>query len=661
MKSRFLPASVCSGLLCSLLVLAQAPTAWTPEFALQFRGVSAVTPSPDGKMAAWVETRQVMEAERSESESQIFAGGMDGSRRVQLTRGPKSSTAPAWSPDGKMIYFASARSGKRQVYRIRLAGGEAEQVTEFKGDVSDFALSRDGAQLAFTGHEPGPDAEKAKKEKRDWEILDENPKNEALYVTPAEADAEGKRAQRKLTDGKQHVTEFGWSPDGKNIAFVQQPTPKADDWMKSELAEADLAGGAVKPLGPARTFRGSNPAFSPDGRWLAFARSTQEPPKWAFESKITLLNRQSGQSRVLPATFDEQPRIIGWTADSSRILFSEARGTRTVIYEMPLDGPPRARFEPKRGVLNGISLNTSGSTLGFQHETPDEAGEAYIMALDAAAPVRVSAANANLPKLPLGRTEVMRWKSKDGREVEGLVTYPVGYEKGKKYPLILNIHGGPTGVFNEGFIGKSGIYPLASFAARGYVTLRPNPRGSSGYGRDFRFANYNDWGGMDYEDDMAGVDALIAQGVADHERMAVMGWSYGGFMTNWIVTRTQRFKAAVSGAGLSNLWSFTGTADVPGFIPDYFGGEPHKAFENYQRHSPLTFANQVSTPVLFLHGEKDDRVPPSQAIEYYNALKRRGVITRLVTYPRTPHGPQEPKFVLDIMQRHLDWVDKYVR
>ncbi|MBX9600851.1 MAG: S9 family peptidase [Bryobacteraceae bacterium] len=661
MKPRFLPALLCSGLLCSLALRAQGPAAWTPEFAMQFRGVSAVAPSPDGKMAVWVETRQVMDTERSETESQIFAGSVDGSRRVQLTRGEKSSNAPAWSPDGKTIYFASARSGKRQVYRIRLAGGEAEQVTEFKGDVSDFLLSRDGTQLAFTGYEPAADEEKARKEKRDWEVLDTNPKNEAVYVVPADPDPEGKRSQRRLTDGQQHVTEFNWSPDGKNIAFVRQASPKADDWIKSELAEVDLGSGAVKIIGPARTFRGSNPSFSPDGRWLAYAKSTQDPPKWAFESEITLLNRQSGQSRVLPATFDEQPRIIGWSPDSSRILFSEARGTRTVIYEMPVDGPPRARFEPKRGVLNGITLNTTGSALGFEQETPEEAAEAYVLALDAAAPVRVSSANVNMPKLPLGRTEVMRWKSKDGRDVEGLVTYPVGFEKGRKYPLILNIHGGPTGVFNEGFIGKSGIYPLASLAARGYVILRPNPRGSSGYGREFRFANYNDWGGMDYEDDMAGVDALIAQGVADPDRMAVMGWSYGGFMTNWIITRTQRFKAAVSGAGLSNLWSFTGTADVPGFIPDYFGGEPHKAFENYQKHSPLTFANQVTTPVLFLHGEKDDRVPPSQAVEYYNALKRRGVITRLVTYPRTPHGPREPKFVLDIMQRHLDWVDKYVR
>jgi dipeptidyl aminopeptidase/acylaminoacyl peptidase len=267
----------------------------------------------------------------------------------------------------------------------------------------------------------------------------------------------------------------------------------------------------------------------------------------------------------------------------------------------------------------------------------------------------------DLARLPLGKTEVIRWKAKDGLEVEGLLTYPVGYEAGKKYPLILNIHGGPAGVFVETFIGRSGLYPIASFAARGFGVLRPNPRGSSGYGKTFRFANHNDWGGKDYEDDQAGVDQVIAMGVADPNRLAVMGWSYGGFMTSWTITQTQRFKAAAVGAGVTNLWSFTGTADIPGFLPDYFGGEPWQQFETFQKHSPITYVKNVTTPTLILHGEADVRVPPSQGYEYYHALKRQGVTTKMVVYPRQPHGPAEPKFVLDIMQRHLDWVDKYVR
>ena len=269
--------------------------------------------------------------------------------------------------------------------------------------------------------------------------------------------------------------------------------------------------------------------------------------------------------------------------------------------------------------------------------------------------------NDSLPKLELAETKVIRWKGKDGRDIEGLLTYPNGYQPGQKYPLILNIHGGPAGAFGETFTGRFSIYPIAVFAARGYAVLRPNPRGSSGYGRDFRFANVADWGGQDYEDDMAGVDTVVSMGVADPDHLAVMGWSYGGYMTSWVVTHTNRFKAAVVGAGVTDLWSFTGTSDIPGFLPDYFGGEPWAQFEAFAKHSPITYAQNAKTPTLILHGEADVRVPTSQGYEFYHALKKQGVITKMEVYPRTPHGPREPKFILEIAQRNLDWVDQYAR
>jgi dipeptidyl aminopeptidase/acylaminoacyl peptidase len=373
-----------------------------------------------------------------------------------------------------------------------------------------------------------------------------------------------------------------------------------------------------------------------------------------------LLNRSTGEARALPATYDEQPELLGFAGD--RLVFTEARHTRNVIYEMSIDGPPQVLFEPK-GTLgaNGARLNAAGTMLGLPMESSDDPPEAYLMAVSAKTPLRVSRANADLPKLPLGKTEVIHWKAKDGLDIEGLITYPVNYESGKKYPLIVVIHGGPTGVFQEGFIGRASLYPLAAFAARGYAVLRANPRGSSGYGKTFRFANYNDWGGKDYEDIQRGVDHVIEMGVADPDRLAVMGWSYGGFMTSWTITQTHRFKAAVVGAGVTDLWSFTGTSDIPGFLPDYFGGEPWRQLDNYRKHSPITYVKNVTTPTLVLHGEADIRVPTSQGYEFYHSLKREGVITKMVVYPRQPHSPREPKFILDIMNRHLDWVDKYVR
>ncbi len=540
-----------------------------------------------------------------------------------------------------------------------MAGGEAEMLTDFKGSVSSYQLSPDGKTIAFAGYEPPPDEEKNKKEKRDYRVVDANPENHSIYLVPAESNADGKRPQRKLTDGKRHVASFAWSPDSTKIAFSHWATPVADSWTSSEVSEADVASGSIKSIAPQHTFGGA-PVYSRDGRYLAFAKSSAEPPRWAFDSGIALVTRSSGEIRMLPATHDSQPNVLGFAGD--RILFLENKGTRTAIFEMPVDGPPRVFYEPSKGVIgNGARLNVSGTHVGMPVETTDEAPEAYVMAVSSKSPVRVSRANVDMPKLPLGKTEAIKWKSKDGLEIEGLLTYPVNYERGKKYPLILNIHGGPTGVFEETFIGRSGLYPLAVFAARGYAVLRPNPRGSGGYGKKFRFANYNDWGGKDYEDDQTGVDHVIQMGVADPDRLAVMGWSYGGFMTSWTVTQTHRFKAAVVGAGVTNLWSFTGTSDVASFIPDYFGGEPWQQFDNFQKHSPITFVKNVTTPTLVLHGESDIRVPTSQGYEFYHSLKREGVIAKMVVYPRQPHGPEEPKFVLDIMQRHLDWVDKYVR
>jgi dipeptidyl aminopeptidase/acylaminoacyl peptidase len=648
----------------SLLVLlpaaafAQPTSGWTPELSMQVKTIGDVVPAPDGSRVAWTQQQAVMEPERSEVATQIFLANADGSHRIQLTRGEKSATSPSFSPDGSYIYFVSERSGKSNVYRIRVAGGEAEMLTDFKGSLGDYQLSPDGKTVAFTGYEPPANEEKDKKEKRDWQVVDANPANMALYVVPSKAGADGKREQKKLTDGKRDVEAFDWSPDSGTIAFSHQPTPLADDWTKSDLSEVDVASGAVKAIS-ATPAAESDPKYSPDGKYLAFLRSS-DTARWAGEYSIQLLTRATGELRELPATYDQQPVLIGWAA-GARLLFREAKRTRAAIFAMPTDGPAVTVFEPSSGMVGaGTRLNSRGTYLGLPLETTADPPEAYAMKLGGA-PVQVSRANADLPRPPLGKTEAIRWKSKDGMEIEGLLTYPANYEAGKRYPLILNIHGGPTGVFGESFIGRGAVYPIAVFASRGYAVLRPNPRGSSGYGKAFRFANYNDWGGRDYEDDQAGVDRVIEMGVADPERLAIMGWSYGGYMTSWTITQTQRFKAAAIGAGVTDLWSFTGTSDIAGFLPDYFGGEPSQQLENFRKHSPITYIKNVNTPTLILHGEADNRVPPSQDYEYYHALKTRGATVKMVVYPRQPHGFQEPKFIMDVAQRHLDWVEKYVR
>jgi dienelactone hydrolase len=628
---------------------------WTPEYALKVQTVGSVVPSPDGAWVAYTQTKARVDSDHSEMVSQIWLARTDGSRRIQLTQGERGASSPQFTSDGKFVYFASARSGTKQVYRIAIKGGEAEQLTNFKGSLGDYRVSPDGKRVAFTGYEPPADLEKAKKEKRDFKVLDSAPENFALYAIPANEDAGGKRAQKKIFENKYHVGAFDWSPDSRSLAFDHTPTPLADEWPKSGVAEVDVEAGTVTERAP-----GEDPRYSPDGKYLAFTAHAM-PARWAFQTHVVLMTREGGAQRSLPATFDEQPELVGWKADSKGVVIEEHKRTRAVLYLMPVDGPVVPIYEPESGVIGSAAMNASGTYAGFAYETANTAPEAYCYSVSDRKAVQVSRANTDLPKPPLGETKVISWKGKDGLAIEGLLTYPAGYESGKKYPLILNIHGGPTGVFGETFIGRSGLYPIAAFAARGYAVLRPNPRGSGGYGKEFRFANMADWGGMDYWDDMAGVDQVVAMGVADPERLGIMGWSYGGFMTSWAITQTNRFKAAAVGAGVTDLWSFTGTADIPGFLPDYFGGEPWDQFENFSKHSAMTYVKNVKTPTLILHGEADVRVPTSQGYEFYNALKREQVPVKMVVYPRQPHGPNEPKFVMDIAQRNLDWMDQYVR
>lgn len=649
------------GLLAFCVLLSgDAPSGWTPEFSLQVQTIGVVTPSPDGAWVAYTQSKPVVDGEHSEQLSQIYIARADGSRRFQLTRGEKSCTAPAFSPDGRWIYFLSDRSGKQNLYRILIEGGEAEMLTDFKGSMGGFQISPDGKSIGFLAHEDAADLEKSKKEKRDFRVVDAEPENMAIYTIAADADADGKRKHKKLFDAKYHIVGMDWSPDGKAIAFEHWPTPLADNWTRADIAEVTVASGVVKEVA-ATTAAESSPRYSPDGRYLAFTKSP-DTPHWPGEHRIALMSRTNGEVRMLSPTYDLQPDLIGWAGDAKQLILQEAKGTRTALYSMPVDGPPRLLYMPEKGVISGnAKLNRSGRFLGLAHETPSDPPEAYVLSLTGGAPVRVSRANDNLPRLPIGETKAIHWKSKDGREIEGLLTYPAGYEPGKKYPFVLNIHGGPAGGFGENFTGRLSIYPIAAFSSRGYAVLRPNPRGSSGYGKDFRFANLADWGGKDYEDDMAGVDHVIALGVADPDHLAVLGWSYGGFMTSWIVGHTDRFKAACIGAGVTNLWSFEGTADIPGFLPDYFQGEQWEQSESFAKHSPISYVQNVKTPTLLLHGEADERVPTSQGYEFYHALKRRGITTKMVVYPRTPHGPREPKFILDIAQRHLDWVDRYAR
>ncbi len=637
-----------------------APAGWNPELQMKVRTVGSPRVSPNGKRVVYTVVDAVTTPDKSEFVTQIWMATTDGKQNYQITFADKSSTNPKWSPDGNWIAFTSNRKdNKNNLYLLSLYGGEAEPLTDVKSGVSNFEWSPDGRSIAFTMADPKTEQEeKNDKAKNDFRWVDENVKMSRLYVLPVQKDTAGKREPRKLTAGNYNVSGFDWSADSSRIAFSYTKTPVANDWTTSDVSIVEVAGATVTVLANTPAAE-SSPVFAPDGNSIAILVS-DNPPRWAQSGLIQVLPTGGGQPKNLAASYDGQPAIAGWSADGKRIYFSEAKGTRTQIYALDVAANRIEEIKATPAVYSGINLNRSGTIFGFVRQTTDIPSEAFVAPASDFAAVQVSRANADLRLPPLGRTEVVRWKSKDGKDIEGLLTYPVGYQNGQRVPLILNIHGGPAGVFQQSFIGGRGVYPLATFASRGYAILRPNPRGSSGYGTEFRRANIQDWGGGDYQDLMTGVDRVIEMGVADPERLGVMGWSYGGFMTSWMVTQTRRFKAASAGAPVTNLMSFNGTADIPSFIPDYFGGQSWEAMDLYQKHSPMFNVKGVTTPTIIQHGDADIRVPISQGYEFYNALKMQGVPTRMLVLPRQPHGPNEPKMQLAAMQANLEWFEKYL-
>jgi dipeptidyl aminopeptidase/acylaminoacyl peptidase len=644
-------ANLIIGCILAIALDANAQTTWTPELMLQVKRVGTPRPSPDGNRVAFVVGTPAMQADTSEWVSQLWLVHADGSNALQLTRAAKSSTAPEWSPDGKWLAFLSARSGSNQVYRIPVAGGEAEQLTTQKGSVASFKWSPDGKLIAYTVTDPkSADEEKADKERRDAYVVDENYKFNRLHVLNLDD-----RKARVLNAGVTHISGFNWSPNSRDIVFTHSGTPLV--FENQDVTAINVASGALTKIAATNAHE-SGGVYAPDGRSIAYTAS-DDPPTWAFTTHIYVAPATGGTTRQLGKTFDEQPSVIGWSSDGKNIFFSETHGTVNRLSSVAVAGGAPVTISGADVNVTAAALNATGTTAALISQWSDKPPEVFVTRLDKFAPRQVSRVHEPV-SAPLGRTEAIRWKAPDGRDVEGLVTYPVGYTTGARVPLLTIVHGGPTGVFTQSYIATPGPYPVAAFAARGYAVLRVNPRGSSGYGRDFRYANYRDWGGGDYRDIMSGIDHLVQQGVADADQLGIMGWSYGGYMTSWVITQTKRFKAASVGAGVTNLMSFTGTADIPGFIPDYMGGDFWDNFDTWRTHSAMFNIKGVSTPTLIQHGERDLRVPISQGYELYNALKRQKVPVRMVVYPRQPHGIQEPKLVLDAMQRNLDWFDRYI-
>ncbi|MFO8028922.1 MAG: S9 family peptidase [Cyclonatronaceae bacterium] len=635
---------------------------WSPEYMVEnFKRVGGTEISPDGQWIAFTVSESRTGDEHSDYLTHIHLVKSDGSRQFQLTRGEESASSPQWSPDGRYISFTSSRGGDgNQLWMIDPKGGEAWQVTEAEGSIDRYQWSHSGDRIAFTMVDPPSEEDKARqRERRDVNVVDEDLRYAHLYTVTVDPGQAKPDDIQRLTEGEFHVGSFDWSPDDAALAFDHQPRPGTEYWPQTNISTVPSDSGSVELLIDLGG-KDARPLYSPDGRHLAFI-SDQGVPRWPGYDVIMVKNLDDGSVSQPGETFDDRPMLLEWSPDGSHIYYMERHKTSMDLFAMPASGGEYRQITEGDGMFFGISLSADESTLAAIHQDFAVSPDVIISDAGSFNPRRLTRINEGYEQTEIARAEVISYESPDGMEIEAVLIYPLDYEEGKRYPVLLHVHGGPTGVFGESYVAFPGVYPLQKFAAEGYFILRPNFRGSGGYGREFRFANISDWGFGDLEDMEAGLDLLIEQGKADPDRQGIMGWSYGGFMSSFAITRTDRFKASMVGAGVTNLVSFVGTADIPSFLPDYFEGDYWENYERFKRHSAIFNVENIRTPTLIMHPEEDIRVPPSQGYELYIALDRMGVDTKMVTYPRQPHGLREPKFIIDAAERQLEWLEEYVK
>ena len=622
--------------------------------------------SPDGKRIAYVVMRA--DLERSAYKSDIWLIDADGRNNMQLTRSTGSDARPRWSPDGKRIAFRSDRDGRNAIWLIEPNGGEAIKLTNEATGIGVFEWSPDGKSLAFTRVDaPSADEERRIRDKDDARVIGQNDRHTHLYVIDVES-----RAVRQLSRGTYSVFNFDWSPDSKSIAFARGPGLGLDDQYRTDIYLARADGeGEPRPLvvQPGIDYW---PTFSPDGKSVAFF-SGGGVHDWLVEHHVHVVDLDGGKPRLVSRAYDRTPDDLTWSDDGRTLWLNGPWNSTNQLFRIGTDGSGFANVSNVNGMVTDAHIAAGRVT--FILQSLMNPPELHVSELAKWAPRQLT----NVNDAYRGRaadTRVIRWKNpKDGLEIEGLLTLPPSYKPGTRVPLLTWAHGGPASRFDQAFLGYLGtIYAPHALAARGFAILRPNPRGSGGYGTAFRAANRSDWAGMDFADINAGIDSLIEQGIADPKRLGMMGWSYGGYMTAWAIGNSDRFRALSIGAGIADLLSMHGTSDIRDYLPHYFPGpEPREAdptlnemrhapmsFEQLRARSPLWHVRKIGAPVLILHGELDDRVPLSQGTMLYRVLDELGVDVTMVIYPRSAHTPREPKQRIDVARRNLEFFSRHI-
>jgi len=649
----------------NLPVQAIAQRLLTIDDQFSFHKVTDPHISPDGNWVTY--TVENVNPQKNSRNNYIYISSWDGSQKKRLTNSSDSERFPRFSPDGKYLAFLSSRQykgGSSQIWLLNLASGRAKRISDLKGGVSDFVWSPDSEQLAVVAEDP--DSPEENQTPPPPIVIDRfqfkedgtgylGKKRDHIYllnVLTHKADI--------LT--RDNFNEYlpSWSPDSKKIAFVTKRGVDFDRHNNWDIYVIEAKSG-VKAR-QITTFDGpdndpswnSRPVWSPDGKLIAYLQGgSQKLIEYAVH-KLAVIPSVGGVPRILTSTLDRNVVKPQFTADGASIIFLLEDDRVIHLAKIPVIGGKVERLFGGRRIISNFDLSRNGKIV-LLSSTPQEPSEVFALT-DNHLRLLSQQNQALLAKLKLGKTEEISFKSKDGTEIHGFIVTPPNFERGKNYPTLLQIHGGPVGQYGNGF-----VFDWQFFAAHGYVVIAANPRGSSGRGEAFSKAIYADWGNKDAQDILAAVDYAVTQGIADPSRLGIGGWSYGGILTNYTIAQDRRFKAAISGASASNILAGYGT---DAYVHDYEEelGVPWKHLDTWLHLSfPFLHADRIVTPTLFLCGEKDAEVPLLNSEQMYQAMKSIGIDTQLIIYPGQFHTITNPAYMRDQLERYLAWYKKYLR
>ncbi len=648
----------------------------TVDDLFQIKDVGDPQVSPDGKWVAYTVTATLFKEEKSET--QIWMVPFAGGEPIPMTAKGNSASRPRWSQDGKYLSFLSTRGeGKPQVWLLDRQGGEAQQLTEVSQGVGSYDWSPDGTRLVLEIQDPSPEEIAARKDEEQgvkparartqppWVIDRLQTKQDYvgyldhrrthLYVFEVKA-----KKLTQVTSGDYDDGSAAWSPDGRFIAFVSNRDKEPDATFNTEIwlvASDNPDQGRTLVRLTDNPGEDQDPVWSPDGKSVAYVTSIEPKLFWYATRFLAVVPAKGGAPVLLTRKLDRNVSSPRYAPDGRSIYFSLEDSCEQQLARIPASGGDAAAVVDGPRALRSYVLAKDGTPVALISE-PALPGEIFVIEQGKAAKRRrlTQTNDAFLAPIRLAEAEKIRFPSPDGTEVEGFLYKPPAFNPDLKYPALLRIHGGPTAQFDYGFDTEPQI-----FAANGYLVILVNPRGSTGRGQDYCKAIFADWGNKDVEDVLAGVDYAVAHGIADPDRLGVGGWSYGGILTNYVISKTTRFKGAISGAG-GILWA--GSFGHDHYQREYIAelGEPWKARDVWDRVSSVFYnVEKITTPTLIMGGEVDWNVPILNSEHLYQSLRQLGRTTQLVVYPGQHHGIRKPSYQKDLFERYLAWYDKYVK